>query len=87
MACILQFLQDEVDGFYEAYESDHKIFYNTADVQLVYSTASEREGSVIGGVHLELLVDLHPAADSANYPFWKVRDHNKALRSLIICYF
>ncbi|XP_024368115.1 uncharacterized protein [Physcomitrium patens] len=67
-----KFLQDEVDGFYEAYESDHKIFYNTADVQLVYSTASEREGSVIGGVHLELLVDLHPAADSANYPFWKL---------------
>lgn len=68
----LQFLQDEVDGFYEAYKSDHELFYDTADIQLVYSTASEGEGSVIGGIHLELLVDLHPPADSANYSFWKV---------------
>lgn len=69
-----KFLQDEVDGFYEAYKSDHELFYDTADIQLVYSTASEGEGSVIGGIHLELLVDLHPPADSANYSFWKLHE-------------
>jgi DnaJ family protein C protein 13 len=40
----MQFLQDEVEGFYEASTSDRELFYNSADVQLVYSTASEGEG-------------------------------------------
>lgn len=67
----MQFLQDEVDGYYEASTEDHQLFYNTADMQLIYSSASEGEGSVIGGVHLELLVDHHPP-DSANNSFWTV---------------
>jgi DnaJ family protein C protein 13 len=73
----LQFLQDEVDGYYEASIEDHQLFYNTADMQLIYSSASEGEGSVIGGVHLELLVDHHPPPDSANNSFWTVCETRK----------
>lgn len=72
MTCILQFLQDEVDGYYEASLEDRQLFYNTADMQLIYSSASEGEGSVIGGVHLELLVDHFPPPDSSNNSFWTV---------------
>ena len=129
--CDEQFLQDEVDGFYGASADDRELLYNNADVQLVYSTASEGEGelsytvvnfwlqlvnvtiycvhdfyiaqgcprlvkgreitkilalvsrnfthgldgftgSVIGGVHLELLVDHSPPAKLSNNSFWKV---------------
>ena len=68
----MQFLEDEVEGYCEASSEDNQVLYSTADVQLIYSSASEGEGSVIGGVHLELLVDHHPPADSANSSFWKV---------------
>jgi DnaJ family protein C protein 13 len=68
----VQFLEDEVEGYCEASSEDNQVLYNTADVQLIYSSASEGEGSVIGGVHLELLVDHPPPADSASSSFWKV---------------
>jgi len=67
----VQFLQDEVDGYYEASTEDHQLSYNTSDMQLIYSSASEGEGSVVDGVHLELLVD-HPPPDSADNSFWMV---------------
>ena len=74
----MQFLQDETEGYFEASSEDNQVFYNTADMQLIYSFASEGEGSVIGGVHLELLVDHHPPANSANSSFWKVHGFLKA---------
>jgi DnaJ family protein C protein 13 len=40
----VQFLQDEVDSFYEAAAANPELIYNSADVQLVYSSASEGEG-------------------------------------------
>lgn len=39
-----QFLQDEVEGFYEATAANPGLVYNSADVKLVYSSASEGEG-------------------------------------------
>lgn len=39
-----QFLQDEVEGFYEATAANPELVYNSADVKLVYSSASEGEG-------------------------------------------
>lgn len=71
----MQFLQDEVDGYYEASSEEHQLFYNTADMQLTYSSASEGEGSVIGGVHLELLVDHLPLPDASN-SFWTVGENS-----------
>jgi DnaJ family protein C protein 13 len=42
--CVVQFLQDEVDSFYEAAAANPELIYNSADVKLVYSSASEGEG-------------------------------------------
>jgi DnaJ family protein C protein 13 len=39
-----KFLQDEVDSFYEAAAANPELIYNSADVKLVYSSASEGEG-------------------------------------------
>lgn len=72
LTSVVQFLQDEVEEYCEASSEDQQVFYNTADMQLIYSSASEGEGSVIGGVHLELLVDHYPPPNSANSSFWKV---------------
>ncbi|BBN14040.1 DnaJ homolog subfamily C member 13 [Marchantia polymorpha subsp. ruderalis] len=69
-----QFLRDEVEGFDAASASNRELVYNSADVQLVYSSASEGNGSVIGGVHLELLVDFSPPPDNPKTSFWKLRD-------------
>jgi DnaJ family protein C protein 13 len=41
---VKQFLQDEVEGFYEATAANPELVYNSADVKLVYSSASEGEG-------------------------------------------
>lgn len=40
----LKFLRDEIKGYHAALESNKDIWYNSADVQLVYSTASEGGG-------------------------------------------
>lgn len=44
--CVLcaQFLRDEMEEYYAALESSDDIWYNAADVQLSYSTASEGGG-------------------------------------------
>jgi len=39
-----QFLRDEMEDYYAAIETDDDIWYNAADVQLIYSTASEGGG-------------------------------------------
>ncbi|CAM6026456.1 unnamed protein product [Sphagnum balticum] len=69
-----KFLQDEVEGFYEATAANPELVYNSADVKLVYSSASEGEGSVVGDVHLELLVDHSPPPNSHDHSFWKLRE-------------
>ncbi|CAM6112927.1 unnamed protein product [Calypogeia fissa] len=69
-----KFLKDEVEGFDVASTKNRDLLYNSADVQLVYSSASEGEGSVIGGTHLELLVDHSPLLDSPNSNFWKLKN-------------
>ncbi|KAG0590844.1 hypothetical protein KC19_1G130600 [Ceratodon purpureus] len=69
-----KFLRDEMEGYYSALESDDDLWYNSADVQLIYSTASEGGGSVVNGVHLELLVDHQPPGYSIYSSFWKLGD-------------
>ncbi|KAH9554372.1 hypothetical protein CY35_08G060500 [Sphagnum magellanicum] len=69
-----KFLQDEVDSFYEAAAANPELIYNSADVKLVYSSASEGEGTVVGGVHLELLVDHSPPVNHHNHSFWKLHE-------------
>ncbi|CAM6077021.1 unnamed protein product [Sphagnum tenellum] len=69
-----KFLQDEVEGFYEATAANPELVYNSADVKLVYSSASEGEGTVVGDVHLELLVDHSPPPNSHDHSFWKLRE-------------
>lgn len=40
----LQFLRDEMEGYFDALEANPNTFYNTSDVKLIYSTASEGGG-------------------------------------------
>lgn len=42
--CGVQFLKDEMEGYYAALETNKDVWYNSADVQLVYSIASEGGG-------------------------------------------
>ncbi len=42
-----QFLRDEMEGYYSALELSNDLWYNAADVQLIYSTASEGGGQVL----------------------------------------
>ncbi|KAG0579697.1 hypothetical protein KC19_4G117600 [Ceratodon purpureus] len=69
-----KFLRDEIEGYYAALETNKDVWYNSADVQLVYSTASEGEGTVVRGIHLELLVDHQPPAHDLNNSFWKLNE-------------
>lgn len=69
-----KFLKEELEGYYTALEASNDILYNSTDVQLIYSTASEGGGSVVNGVHLELLVDHHPPKHGLYNIFWKLGD-------------
>ncbi|KAI5070204.1 hypothetical protein GOP47_0014547 [Adiantum capillus-veneris] len=69
-----KFLSDEVEAFYAVAENNKDLLFNSSEMQLTYVSASEGAGSIVDGVHLELLVDHQPAADDRRIEFWKLRD-------------
>eukprot|EP00250_Pteridium_aquilinum_P018104 c23944_g1_i1 orf=785-7753(-) len=69
-----KYLQDEVEAFYAVAENNKDLLFNSSEVQLTYLSANEGAGSVVDGVHLELLVDRHPATNDRRIEFWKLRD-------------
>lgn len=71
---LAQFLASQVEAFDAAAGNDQSVVYNIGEVFLPYSDASENHGTIIEGIHLELLVDLpeHPNAGLLGDP-WKVR--------------
>lgn len=69
-----KYLKDEVEAFYAVAENNKDLSFNSSEAQLIYLSASEGAGSVVDGVHLELLVDHQPAADDRRIEFWKLRD-------------
>jgi hypothetical protein len=72
--CCVQFLASQVEAFDAVAGNDQNMVYNIQEVYLPYSDASENLGTIIEGIHLELLVDLpeHPNAEMLGDP-WKVR--------------
>lgn len=69
-----KFLKDELEAFYAVADNNKDLLFNSSELQFTYLSASEGAGSVVDGVHLELLVDNHPAADDPRIDFWKLRD-------------
>lgn len=76
-----KFLRDEIEAFYALAETNTELVYNSSEVQLVY--ASEGAGSVIDGVHLELLVDNYPAVNNPKLQFWKLKDPVSLFQSVL----
>ncbi|KAH7421759.1 hypothetical protein KP509_13G074000 [Ceratopteris richardii] len=73
-AALKKYLEDEVETFYAAAENNKDLVFNHSEVQLTYTSPSESAGSIVDGVHLELLVDHHPPAGDPRTDFWKLRD-------------
>ncbi|KAH7284662.1 hypothetical protein KP509_34G065300 [Ceratopteris richardii] len=69
-----KYLEDEVEAFYAMAENDKDLLFNHSEVQLLSLSSSEGAGSIVDGVHLELLVDHYPPADDPRIEFWKLRD-------------
>lgn len=77
-----KFLEDELERIYAAFETNHELSYDSADVELVYTPASEGEGSVICGVHLEFLPN-HSSLPSTKYSaLWQIKDHVSLFQSV-----
>lgn len=77
-----KYLRSQIEGYYAALESSKDVWFNSADVQLEYSSASEGGGSVVRGIHLELLVDHHPPAHGLYNSFWKLSDPQPLFQSV-----
>lgn len=79
---LCKFLEEELERFYAALETNHELSYDSADVEFVYTPASEGEGSVICGVHLELLPN-HSSLTSTKYSaLWQIKDHVSLFQSV-----
>ncbi|EFJ24515.1 hypothetical protein SELMODRAFT_414652 [Selaginella moellendorffii] len=70
---LMKFLEKEMQGFSAAAATNHVVSYNHSDISFTYSAESEGQGTVVEGIHLELLVDHSPPADGTYAPFWKVQ--------------
>ncbi|KAH9310179.1 hypothetical protein KI387_038090, partial [Taxus chinensis] len=71
---LFKFLEDELERFYAALAIDHDLSYDSADVELIYTPSSEGEGSVICGVHLELLPEHSPLSSTKFSALWQIED-------------
>eukprot|EP01018_Ginkgo_biloba_P000780 Gb_17024 [translate_table: standard] len=69
-----KFLESELDRFYAALAVNPDLSYDSADVELVYAPASEGEGSIMCGVHLELLPDRSALPSASDNALWQIKD-------------
>lgn len=79
---LFKFLEDELERFYAALVVDHDLSYNSADVELNYSASNEGDGSVICGVHLELLPGHSPLLSMKFSALWQIKDHVSLFQSV-----
>ncbi|XP_057836865.1 uncharacterized protein LOC131047061 isoform X1 [Cryptomeria japonica] len=71
---LLKFLEDELERFYAALAINHDLSYDSADVELIYTPPSEGEGSIICGVHVELLLEHSPLPSTKFSALWQIED-------------